>query len=135
MDGELLRRERGFAGETGHMNVNPHQGRPCGCGARRCLEAEAGERALLEAAGRDGGATGAVAVRSVVVAADYGDVAGRAALRRAGVPPSARPTAGDAHPTVLTLRDPLTLRAGYWKLPVVQTPGTFASVVFFPVDC
>ncbi|WP_404870363.1 ROK family protein [Kitasatospora griseola] len=82
--GELLRGERGYAGEIGHMTVNPFQGRPCGCGARGCLEAEAGERALLEAAGRDGLAAGAEAVRSVVAAADLGDVTARAALHRVG---------------------------------------------------
>ncbi|GLW54369.1 ROK family transcriptional regulator [Kitasatospora phosalacinea] len=82
--GELLRGERGYAGEVGHLTVNPHQGRPCGCGARGCLEAEAGERALLEAAGRDGRSTGAEAVRAVVAAADLGDVTARAALHRVG---------------------------------------------------
>ncbi|MFD9129351.1 ROK family protein [Kitasatospora sp. NPDC059571] len=84
IDGELLRGERGYAGEIGHMTVNPHQGRPCGCGARGCLEAEAGERALLEAAGRDGRTTGTEAVRSVVASADLGDVTARAALHRVG---------------------------------------------------
>ncbi|MFD8597175.1 ROK family protein [Kitasatospora sp. NPDC059646] len=82
--GELLRGERGFAGEIGHMTVNPFRGRPCGCGARGCLEAEAGERALLEAAGRDPRAAGAEAVRAVVAAADLGDVTARAALHRVG---------------------------------------------------
>jgi len=83
-EGELLRGERGFAGEAGHMTVNPFGGRPCGCGSRGCLEAEAGERALLEAAGRDARATGAEAVRAVVTAADLGDVTARAALHRVG---------------------------------------------------
>jgi predicted NBD/HSP70 family sugar kinase len=82
--GELLRGERGYAGEIGHMTVNPYQGRPCGCGARGCLEAEAGERALLEAAGRDGRTTGTEAVRSVVASADLGDVTARAALHQVG---------------------------------------------------
>ncbi|AUG81961.1 ROK family transcriptional regulator [Kitasatospora sp. MMS16-BH015] len=84
IEGELLRGERGYAGEVGHMTVNPFRGRPCGCGARGCLEAEAGERALLEAAGRDGRVTGVEAVRSVVDAADRGDVLAREALRRVG---------------------------------------------------
>jgi predicted NBD/HSP70 family sugar kinase len=82
--GELLRGEHGYAGEIGHTKVNPYEGRPCGCGAYGCLEAEAGERALLDAAGRDAGATGNEAVRSVVVAADRGDVTARAALHRVG---------------------------------------------------
>ncbi|WP_371484154.1 ROK family protein [Kitasatospora sp. NBC_00315] len=84
IDGELLRGRRGYAGEIGHTTVNPYQGRPCGCGAYGCLEAEAGERALLEAAGRDSRITGTDAVRAVVTAADRGDVTARAALHRVG---------------------------------------------------
>lgn len=84
INGELLRGARGYAGEAGHMTVNPYRGRPCGCGAHGCLEAEAGERALLEAAGRDATAAGADAVRSVVIAADRGDVTAREALHRVG---------------------------------------------------
>ncbi|WP_031073212.1 ROK family transcriptional regulator [Streptomyces sp. NRRL WC-3742] len=84
IEGELLRGARGYAGEVGHMTVNPYRGRPCGCGAHGCLEAEAGERALLEAAGRDATVTGAEAVRSVVTAADRGDITAREALHRVG---------------------------------------------------
>jgi predicted NBD/HSP70 family sugar kinase len=40
----------GYAGEAGHMVVNPG-GRTCGCGARGCWETEAGEEALLRATG------------------------------------------------------------------------------------
>jgi predicted NBD/HSP70 family sugar kinase len=40
----------GYAGEAGHMLVNP-DGRPCTCGASGCWETEAGEAALLRAAG------------------------------------------------------------------------------------
>ncbi|GGS51979.1 hypothetical protein GCM10010156_08280 [Planobispora rosea] len=53
VNGTLLGGHRGFGGEVGHMVVNP-RGRPCGCGSLGCLEAEVGERALLEAAGRFG---------------------------------------------------------------------------------
>ncbi|GAA2315840.1 hypothetical protein GCM10010149_79750 [Nonomuraea roseoviolacea subsp. roseoviolacea] len=49
--GHLLGGHDGYGGEVGHMVVNPG-GQPCGCGSRGCLEAEVGERALLEAAGR-----------------------------------------------------------------------------------
>ncbi|MBN0046456.1 ROK family protein [Streptomyces actuosus] len=82
--GRLLGGDQGYGGEIGHMVVNPYEGRPCGCGARGCLEAEAGERALLEAAQRDPAATGRDAVRAVVEAADRGDVAARAALHDVG---------------------------------------------------
>ncbi len=40
----------GYAGEAGHMLVNP-TGRRCTCGARGCWETEAGEAALLRAVG------------------------------------------------------------------------------------
>ncbi len=40
----------GYAGEAGHMLVNP-AGRACTCGARGCWETEAGEAALLRALG------------------------------------------------------------------------------------
>jgi len=83
-DGRLLRGQDGYSGEVGHLVVNPRDGRRCGCGARGCLEAEAGERALLEKAGRDPLATGREAVRAVVDAADRGDIAARAALHHVG---------------------------------------------------
>lgn len=82
--GQLLGGDAGYGGEIGHMVVNPRNGRACGCGARGCLEAEAGERALLEAARRDPSATGREAVRAVVEAADRGDIIARAALHDVG---------------------------------------------------
>ncbi|MEU1534689.1 ROK family protein [Streptomyces fagopyri] len=82
--GQLLGGDGGYGGEIGHMIVNPRDGRLCGCGARGCLEAEAGERALLEAAQRDPSATGREAVRAVVEAADRGDITARAALHHVG---------------------------------------------------
>ncbi|MET9443551.1 ROK family protein [Streptomyces sp. NPDC006610] len=84
VEGELLRGERGYAGEVGHITVNPREGRRCGCGGYGCLEAEAGEQTLLEAAGRDSRVTGTEAVRAVVTAADRGDVSARAALHLVG---------------------------------------------------
>ena len=84
VNGRLLDGENGYAGEIGHTVVNPHGGRPCGCGGSGCLEAEAGERALLESAGRDTALTGQDAVRAVVEAADRGDITARAALNRVG---------------------------------------------------
>ena len=48
-DGHLLRGRRGWAGEFGHMIVDP-QGRRCGCGRTGCWETVIGLRALLDAA-------------------------------------------------------------------------------------
>ena len=92
----LLGGHDGYGGEVGHMVVNPG-GRACGCGSRGCLEAEVGERALLEAAGRFQGGLdtqpgrpgrperhGRDAVRAVVEAADRGDIVAQKALTRVG---------------------------------------------------
>ncbi|MEO3812183.1 ROK family transcriptional regulator [Sphaerisporangium sp. B11E5] len=81
--GRLLGGHGGYGGEIGHMVVNTG-GRECGCGSRGCLESEVGERALLEAAGRFGSQVGRDAVRSVVDAADRGDVLAQEALNRVG---------------------------------------------------
>ncbi len=82
--GKLLDGEGGYGCELGHMVVNPYDGRPCGCGSRGCLEAEVGERALLDAAGRPAGLFGRAALRDVVADADGGDPVARQALRRVG---------------------------------------------------
>lgn len=47
--GRLLRGARGYAGELGHMTVDPG-GRRCGCGRIGCWETVIGLRALLDAA-------------------------------------------------------------------------------------
>ncbi|MEU0155141.1 ROK family transcriptional regulator [Micromonospora fulviviridis] len=82
--GKLLDGDGGYACELGHMVVNPHHGRPCGCGSRGCLEAEVGERALLDAAGRPADLFGRDALRDVVTDAGRGDPAAREALHRIG---------------------------------------------------
>jgi predicted NBD/HSP70 family sugar kinase len=80
----LLGGHDGYGGEVGHMVVNPG-GRACGCGSRGCLEAEVGERALLESAGRfSADQRGREAVRAVVEAADRGDIVAQEALKRVG---------------------------------------------------
>lgn len=48
-DGRLLRGHQGYAGEFGHMIVEPG-GRRCGCGRIGCWETVSGLRALLDAA-------------------------------------------------------------------------------------
>ncbi|RJO79357.1 ROK family transcriptional regulator [Nocardia panacis] len=80
--GHLLGGEGGYGGEIGHMIVNPN-GRACACGSRGCLEAEAGELALIAAAGR-ADLSGRAAVAAIVQAAAYGDVTARDALHQVG---------------------------------------------------
>ncbi|MFL3866210.1 ROK family protein [Streptomyces griseobrunneus] len=58
LGGELLRGAHGFAGEIGHVVVDP-DGPECRCGSRGCLEQYAGQTALLRAAGIDGSGGGA----------------------------------------------------------------------------
>ncbi|MFF4274480.1 ROK family protein [Streptomyces sp. NPDC001536] len=78
--GGLLRGTRGFAGELGHVPVEP-EGPQCPCGGRGCLEQYAGEEAVLRAAGLEPGGdrVGLLATRAA-----EGDEAVRLALRDAG---------------------------------------------------
>ena len=69
----------GFAGEIGHVTVNP-QGRRCRCGSIGCWETEAGEGSLLRRAGRAVG-SGRAAVDGVLADAAAGDRAALRALR------------------------------------------------------
>ncbi len=82
MGGQLLGGEGGYAGEVGHMVVN-RDGRPCACGSRGCLEAEAGELGLIAAAGRTD-PPGRAAVEAIVEAAARGDSTARDALHQVG---------------------------------------------------
>lgn len=56
VDGSLYRGARGFSGEVGHLCVDPN-GPRCPCGARGCLEREAGQERILERAGLGGRAS------------------------------------------------------------------------------
>ncbi|WP_280473801.1 ROK family protein [Nocardia asiatica] len=82
VNGELLGGEGGYGGEVGHMIVHPG-GRPCACGSRGCLEAEAGELGLIAAAGRSD-PPGQAAVDAIVDAAARGDTTARDALHQVG---------------------------------------------------
>jgi len=61
----------GFAGEIGHMPINP-DGRPCRCGSSGCWETETGELALLARGGRDSDA-GIHALAEMIEAAERGE--------------------------------------------------------------
>ena len=62
-DGEVVMGSHGFGGEIGHLSV-AMDGPLCSCGRHGCLEAFAGRRALVEAAGiaEDGDATSSEAI-------------------------------------------------------------------------
>jgi predicted NBD/HSP70 family sugar kinase len=82
--GRLLDGDGGYGCEVGHMMINPYDGRPCLCGSRGCFEAEVGERALLQNAGRPDSEFGSDAVRAVIDDADRGDPAAQDSVRRIG---------------------------------------------------
>ncbi|MFN8017282.1 MAG: ROK family transcriptional regulator [Acidimicrobiales bacterium] len=65
LGGQLLRGVHGFAGELGHVVVDP-SGPPCACGANGCLETYVGSDAQAGAAPGDVARALAVALRSVV---------------------------------------------------------------------
>src|SRR3954468_18551872 len=87
MGGQVFRGANGFAGEIGHMVVDPH-GPPCPCGKRGCWERFASGSAL----GRFGreAAEGGRAPRWVELAGDYESVRGEHVVRAAqeGDPPA-----------------------------------------------
>lgn len=47
LDGKLWQGEGGYAGEIGHITVNP-EGEPCNCGGRGCLETEASAPRIVQ---------------------------------------------------------------------------------------
>ena len=82
VDGVPLTGVSGYAGEVGHLPVNP-DGRRCGCGSTGCWETEVGEGALLRHAGRapDGGPD---EVDDVLRLAAEGDAVALDALQEVG---------------------------------------------------
>ena len=80
--GRQLEGRAGYAGEVGHVTVNP-EGRLCRCGSRGCWETEVGEEALLRGNGEASGCAW-TDVDALLQAAADGDPAARATLDRAG---------------------------------------------------
>jgi predicted NBD/HSP70 family sugar kinase len=82
VDGQALTGSAGYAGEIGHVPVNP-DGLPCRCGSIGCLETEVGSTAILRRAGRspEGGHK---AVDAVLAAAQAGEPAALAAFAETG---------------------------------------------------
>ncbi len=89
MNGRLLNGHSGWAAELGHTIVQPN-GRPCGCGARGCLEAYAsatGLQGILREALAQGATTMLTAddgVKSMDLAARQGDSLALAIFNEAG---------------------------------------------------
>jgi len=82
VDGQPLVGAAGYAGEIGHMVVNPI-GSACGCGSFGCWETEIGELAMLARAGRPP-AGGREAVGELIEAAASGEPRALASLAHVG---------------------------------------------------
>ncbi|HUC15106.1 MAG TPA: ROK family transcriptional regulator [Acidimicrobiales bacterium] len=82
VDGALLAGRSGYAGEVGHMKVNP-DGHRCRCGARGCWESEIGATAMLRRAGRRASDVRA-GVSRVLSDAQVGDPKASKAVRETG---------------------------------------------------
>ncbi|HEX8081669.1 MAG TPA: ROK family transcriptional regulator [Jatrophihabitans sp.] len=78
-EGNQLHGVGGYAGEIGHMTINP-DGPPCHCGSTGCIETYIGEHALLRAAGVTD-RHGPQAVAAVFEAAATGEERAAAAVR------------------------------------------------------
>lgn len=86
IDGELFAGSTGLAGELGHIPLD-RDGPLCSCGNRGCLEAVAGDAAVLRAIRQAGGPafdTVAAAADAARSASDRGRAAARAAFESAG---------------------------------------------------
>ena len=82
LDGRLVSGASGFAGEVGHITLNP-DGLPCRCGSTGCWETEVGEGRLLALAGRpvDAGRQG---IAEVLAEAAAGGAQAVAAIDQVG---------------------------------------------------
>jgi glucokinase-like ROK family protein len=97
INGKLFRGSSGYAGEIGHMTVDP-DGEPCGCGKRGCWETVVGPRAIVRQAKKAleiyennyistlvDNDLSRIDVNVVVQAAEAGDPAAQTALEEVGV--------------------------------------------------
>ncbi len=97
IEGQLFRGSGGYAGEVGHMTMDPN-GELCGCGKRGCWETIVGPRAIARRArkalqdNKDSliyslvdGDLSRVNVDTVIQAAEAGDPVARQAFRETGV--------------------------------------------------
>jgi predicted NBD/HSP70 family sugar kinase len=132
--GRVFRGAHGFAGELGHVMVEP-SGPPCACGSRGCLEQVAGQEAILRGAGLTGVTAGSAAgpdgsIAALVGLLESGDPSAVAAVERAGR------ALGGALTTAVKLLDPDTVVLGgifsplaQWARPAVEEALALGSGV------
>lgn len=85
LHGELYRGAHGFAGELGHVTVDP-EGPQCTCGSRGCLAMLVGEDALMAIAAADGlpSSTAPIAARALAGRIRDGGADSAAAIKQMG---------------------------------------------------
>jgi glucokinase len=81
LDGKLWEGEGGYAGELGHITVNP-EGEACGCGRRGCLETEASAPRLVSHYQALSGRTDVTDSREIYLLAKAGDPAALESFRK-----------------------------------------------------
>lgn len=81
LDGKLWEGQGGYAGEIGHITVNP-EGEPCNCGNRGCLETEAAAPRMVRNFQALTGRTDVTDSRQVYLLAKAGDPAALESFRR-----------------------------------------------------
>lgn len=82
--GQLYPGANGFAGEIGHININPNADAPvCGCGLKGCLETYSGTAALMRKYKEAGGGE-APEIKTIADSARRGEKAGLAAFEMMG---------------------------------------------------
>lgn len=83
LNGDLYTGSSGFGGELGHTIIDP-QGRPCGCGARGCLETVVSGTGIVMTARERMKTDGPLTAEMVCEAASLGDVTARAIFEETG---------------------------------------------------
>jgi glucokinase len=81
LDGKLWEGEGGYAGEIGHITVNP-EGDPCNCGGRGCLETEAAAPRIVKNYQALTGRTDVADSRDIYLLAKAGDPAALESFRK-----------------------------------------------------
>jgi len=83
LEGRLWEGVNGFAGELGHVIVNP-EGDPCKCGSRGCLETEVASEKIVRNYQHFSGSTESLTSEEVYRRAKSGDKAAKKAFHQAG---------------------------------------------------
>jgi|YNPBryunderm2012_1023409.scaffolds.fasta_scaffold00005_74 glucokinase len=134
LDGQLWQGRCGFAGELGHITVNP-EGLKCNCGNVGCLETEVSATALVRNYEHFSGKKEELTARDIYLRARAGDKAARMSFDRCGY------FLGIALGIIINLLNPEkiiigggVMKSGHWLLkPAIKEAKKRAIPVSF--DC